>query len=301
MKFLVTGLGGFVGRSVAEDLLARGHQVVGLDRAAVEDWAGEQTPGDMLQMDLVSLLSRTQPDVVVHAAGSASVAASMTDPEADRRASLDTFAALLDAARTQKQLPHVIFPSSAAVYGNPAQLPVAETAPLQPISPYGFHKVMCETLAREYWQLYGLPTTCLRIFSLFGVRQQRLLVWEIFQQAKAQASEVTLQGTGRETRDYLAVEDLAAVVHSVAQLPPSGFHVLNAASGEETSVERLARIILDAVGSKATVRALGKARPGDPTRWQADVHALLALLGAEHRVAPIAESLGRCVQQWMET
>ena len=88
-------------------------------------------------------------------------------------------------------------PASAAVYGNPSTLPVNETAELRPISPYGFHKIACELLAREAAQCFDQDVLICRFFSVFGRKQHRLLVWELYQQLVGSDDAISLDGTWR--------------------------------------------------------------------------------------------------------
>src|SRR5689334_24629851 len=106
--------------------------------------------------DLVNVIREFGPDVVVNASGTASVGASVEDPLHDFQGSVQTCADVLEAVRRSGSRPLVVIPSSAAVYGNPASLPISEDAELRPISPYGFHKAACELLAREYAECFGL-------------------------------------------------------------------------------------------------------------------------------------------------
>src|SRR5262249_52544890 len=137
-----------------------------------------------------------------------------------------TWANTLDSVRRSGLKPIVFFPSSAAVYGNPEKLPVTEDANLAPISPYGFHKAACELLATEYSECFGLDIIIARFFSTFGEGQRRLLIWELYRQLAAPGDAVVLNGTGKESRDYLEVTDamtavLEVIQHRIKELRPS--------------------------------------------------------------------------------
>jgi UDP-glucose 4-epimerase len=122
MRLLVTGARGFVGFAVAEAAACRGWEVCGIGRAAQapEKWSGHYCWADVAHSDLTPLINGFKPDIVFHGAGSASVGHSFATPVDDLRANVLTFASLLDAVRRSNQRPAVLFPSSAAVYGNPA-------------------------------------------------------------------------------------------------------------------------------------------------------------------------------------
>jgi len=151
MKVLITGSTGFIGGSLGRYGARAGHTVMGTGRSPEpsNEWPGLYQPNDAAAESLSEIVSNFAPDVLFHAAGTASVGASLVDPLADFRGSVEVCANVLEAVRRSAKNPLVFIPSSAAVYGNPAALPVDEETKIQPISPYGFHKAMCETLARE--------------------------------------------------------------------------------------------------------------------------------------------------------
>lgn len=277
-KILITGVGGFIGGTLARHLALR-HELVGLGAAD-----GESFPVLPLRLphpDLDGLVAAMRPDVCIHCAGPATVGPSLADPEGDFAASVPVLFQLLNSLRRHSPACQVLFPSSAAVYGQPERLPVAETAPARPISPYGYHKLVCETLLAEFREIYGLPTTVLRIFTAYGPGLRKQLLWDLCR--KARTGAVELSGTGAETRDFLHVADLARLVALLVDQPPTA-PVLNAASGQSAPVARVAGLVLAALG-RANLRPTfsGHERPGDPAHWRADVSAI-ASLGFQPRI-----------------
>jgi nucleoside-diphosphate-sugar epimerase len=229
------------------------------------------------------------------------VGASIADPVGDFRATAVTLTNVLDGVRRSGREPLVVFPSSAAVYGNPASLPVTEDAPCIPISPYGFHKAACELLAQEYSQCFGLSTVVCRIFSLFGSRQRRLLAWEIFAQLAGKADALELQGTGTETRDFLHMDDLSrAILMLTAVVPRRACTILNAASGRETPILELAETMRAMVAPEKKISCRGIARPGDPHRWCADIRQLQSLI-PEWQPQGMAAGLESTIRDWRHT
>lgn len=287
MKIFITGASGFLGGSIAAAATSRGHVVTRANRA------------DLAAID--ERLGAALPDVIVHAAGSASVAASIRDPAADFEASVITWAKLLDAVRRSGQSPRIVFLSSAAVYGSPERLPITEGAAIAPISPYGFHKAACELVGREHAACFGLDVTVARLFSVIGPSQRRLLVWEIAAQASGPSRDIVLQGTGDETRDYLLDEDVASAILALADRPFAAgrFEALNLASGVEVSIATVARLVRDRVAPHKAIRCLGRPRPGDPPRWRADTTAISSRLPA-FAPRPFEEALDRCLGAWTE-
>jgi UDP-glucose 4-epimerase len=306
LRLLITGSNGFVGGSFGRFAVRAGHEVLGVGRASqpLRAWPGAYAQADAASADLSPLVRDFAPDVLFHAAGTASVAASLDAPLQDLRASVLSFANVLEAVRRSGASPFVLFPSSAAVYGDPARLPVGEDAPVRPISPYGFHKAACELVAREYADCFGVRVAICRLFSVFGAAQRRLLVWELYNQFAGAGETVWLAGTGEETRDYLHIDDAAAALLQLAaaQLAArdsagADFITVNVASGEATRVASLAAQIRALVAPTKEIRTRGGARPGDPKAWRADLTRLRALIPA-WQPAPLTDSLARCVVEW---
>ena len=315
MRILITGSRGFIGGSVGRYAAGAGHEVLGVGRStqAPARWPGAYVQADVVSSDLSGLVRDFAPDAVVHAAGTASVAASFAAPLDDLRAALNSFANMLEAVRRSGRAPLVLFPSSAAVYGDPPRLPVAEDTPARPISPYGFHKAACELVARGYSDCFGARLVVCRLFSVFGAAQRRLLVWELYRQLAGPAPAAWLEGTGQESRDYLHVDDAASAILGLAEtrageVGGDGIKgverggggdclTVNVASGEETRVLDLAARLRDLVAPNKEIRCRGHARPGDPLRWRADTTRLHALL-PDWRPRPFDERLAACIDAW---
>jgi nucleoside-diphosphate-sugar epimerase len=251
---------------------------------------------------MIRVLNEFRPEVLVHAAGSSSVAASVSAPGCDFQSSALGFANVLEAVRQAKVRPLVVLISSAAVVGNPDKLPVDEQAPIQPLSPYGFHKAMSELLAREYSECFNLDIIAVRLFSVFGFAQRRLLVWELYNQLSGSQSTAWIEGTGSESRDFLHIEDVASAIlglidsHSKIN-PPQG--LINVASGIETNILEVARQIRDQVAPEKNIECRNIVRQNDPFRWRADITKLQTLLPAWHPRS-LAEGLALCITEWSQ-
>jgi UDP-glucose 4-epimerase len=297
-------MSGFIGGSVGRYAAQHGHVVLGTGRTTDggNEWARLYTRV-VNSEDLVTVIQEFRPDVVVNAAGTASVGASVEEPLNDFRGSVQTCAEVLDAVRRSESRPLVVIPSSAAVYGNPASLPVAEDAALQPISPYGFHKAACELLAREYAECFDLNVLVCRVFSVFGADQRRLLVWELYQQLAGPERIAWLSGTGEETRDFFYIDDLAdALLQLIENFEQTKRHylVVNVASGVETSVLQLAETLREIVAPGKEIRCRGQQRKNDPLRWRADITLLESLLRS-WRGRELKEGLSACATAWQQT
>jgi UDP-glucose 4-epimerase len=280
---IVTGAAGFIGSYCARHFAREGWFVVGLDRRAPDVAAPVRPCWKAFEIDdladcerLCRLLDCFAPQAVIHAAGPASVEQSFRDPSADFSAQITPWVTLLQAIQLTSSQAHLILCSSAAVYGNPRQLPVKETAERSPISPYGYHKVVSELLLEEYVALYGARGSVARIFSTFGPGLRHLAVWDIAR--RMLAGDFRLEGTGQETRDYLYIEDVAAALLQIAVSAEHRGEAINVASGTETEIRQLAALVgrelglgsVDFAGDSMTV-------VGKPTRWRADVARLRGL------------------------
>lgn len=279
-KVLITGAAGFLGRYCVRAFSRSGWTIAGVDVVPPENaalGAGVAYRRLSLPSDALSeLIAQEEPAVCVHCAGRASVPFSLEDPGADFRDSAVITFELLDALRTRAPACRVIFLSSAAIYGNPRVFPVREEHAPAPLSPYGFHKRQCELLCEEFSTVYGMRTTSARIFSAYGPGLRRQVVWDICQKALGEDC-VQLRGTGRESRDFVHAADVARALVLLAERAPAQGETYNVATGQETTVAELAKLVLAALGRKDVARFDGINPPGNPVRWQADISRLHTL------------------------
>jgi UDP-glucose 4-epimerase len=303
MKWLITGAAGFLGSAVGEAAATAGHHVIGIDRLPEKpaSWPGEYLRHDLASSaEVAEMIRAAAPDVIAHFAGTASVGDSFARPLADFEGSLAVWFRLLDAVRLSGLRPRIAFASSAAVYGSPELLPTPESALRRPESPYGFHKVMSEQAGEEFAKCFGLSIVSLRFFSVFGPRQRRLLVWEIFEQLQLGATTLRLKGTGDEQRDYLSAEEAANAVTGLltaAPFLPGTFEAMNIASGTPSTVREVAEALRECAGCPAGIVFGGETLLGNPARWQADVSALRKWVPGWNP-APLSKSLAICAGAW---
>lgn len=277
---VITGVTGFIGSYVARYLSEQGWSVIGVDRApANNDLLANLSSFCCLQLPdpaFGALLKDGSPRLCIHCAGPASVGQSISDVTADFYAGIVLTFEVLNAVRLSAPECRLIFLSSAAVYGNPPDLPISEDAPLRPISPYGYHKLLCERLAEEFYAIYGVRTSVVRIFSAYGPGLRRQVLWDICQKA-LNSDKVELLGTGDETRDFVHVQDVARGIAVIADRAPFQAEVYNVAIGKETRIHDLAEILIAALGRDVEVKFTGASRAGDPLRWRADISRLSQL------------------------
>ncbi len=287
MRILVTGGAGFIGSHTVEVLLADGHEVVVLDdlssgsRENLTGLSADLRVGDLRDQDAVDG-AVSSVDGVVHLAGYISVPGSLADPVRSTEINILGTAILLDACR-RHSVGRLVFASSAAVYGDRATVPVREGSLPEPTSPYGVQKLTGEHLCRVASQSGGPDTVSLRFFNVYGPRQSPnsdyAAVIPIFRDRCRQGLPLVFYGDGRQTRDFVRVNDVADGILRALQFPTAlGGDVFNLARGDATTIEHLAREISRIAGSELPPQ-MEPARPGDITHSVADVTKLRAVFG----------------------
>ncbi|MCS5697555.1 NAD-dependent epimerase/dehydratase family protein [Cyanobium sp. FGCU-52] len=277
---LVFGVSGFLGRYIAHEFLANGYPVIGVDagqKSFIPDldlfrYEKVNVPGNAFS----SLLAELQPWLVINCAGSASVGASFTSPSIDFQANTMLVFEVLEAIRLMAPDSRFIMLSSAAVYGNPSGLPISENHRLEPLSPYGFHKLQAESLCLEYSKIHGIKTAVARIFSAYGSGLRRQVIWDIVRRSLTYG-ELELMGTGEETRDFLHAKDVALAIRIMAEHSSFAGEAYNVASGEEVSIQELATLLTTMIGTHSSPRFNGQQDPGSPKNWRADIGRLQGL------------------------
>ncbi|RYD80759.1 MAG: NAD-dependent epimerase/dehydratase family protein, partial [Sphingobacteriales bacterium] len=198
---------------------------------------------DATNSDFTDIFEQAGFDVCINCSGAASVPDSIIHPLRDFTLNVFNVVKILDAIK--RHAPHCKFInlSSAAVYGNPQRLPIAETDFCNPVSPYGTHKQMAEQVCKEYAHYFGLKTCSARIFSAYGPGLKKQLLWDICQKAK-QSDTVNLFGTGNESRDFIYVADIVQTLRLLISEASFTGDIFNIANGIEITVRELAETIL---------------------------------------------------------
>jgi UDP-glucose 4-epimerase len=303
MRVLVTGGAGFIGSHVVPRLLADAHQVLVIDD--LSSGRADQVP-PRARLEIAALAapeaaratSAFAPEVVVHLAAPIDAGASLAAPEADARGGLLDSLRVLERARAGGR-PHVVFASSAAVYGGIERLPSEEGDAGRPSTPYGVGKLTVERYLHFYDRVHGMSSTSLRFANVYGERQTSAGeggVVAIFCRELLAGRAPRLFGGGTQTRDFVHAADVAeAVARAVAARPAGAFNV---ASTSETSIRELAGrlIAILAPGLAATAAA---ARPGDPPRSCLSYAALARAVGWRPRVS-LDEGLARTAAWFRE-
>lgn len=303
MKIVVTGAAGFIGSHLTDSLLADGHEVVGVD-AFVDYYPRVVKEGNLAQArahrafrfvegalqdnDLAPILEGA--GVVYHLAAQAGVRSSW-----GRDFSIYTDNNVLGTQRLLEaavaaEVPRVVYASSSSVYGDAAELPLRESAPCRPVSPYGVTKLAAEHLALLYHKSFGLPTVSLRYFTVYGPRQRPDMAFHRFLGAAREGAAVHVFGDGEQTRDFTYVADIVTATRAAADSGRPG-GVYNVGGGERVALNEVLRRIEDVTGRRLTV-VREPAQKGDMRDTFADTAAAARDLGFRSTV-DLREGLAR--------
>ncbi len=279
---LITGARGFLGRYCAAEFARNGYRVIGVGHGA---WPAVEAAAAGVDLWLerdVSLTALSElpgcPDTIVHAAGSGSVSFSLSRPREDFERSVDTTLALLEYARLADGAPHLVLLSSAAVYGCAGAAPLGVDVPPQPTSPYGVHKNMAEQLCTSYRDHFGVSSSVIRFFSVYGPGLKKQLLWEACNRMNTSAPREVLEffGSGAETRDWLHAVDAARLVRLMAEHRQGGL-VVNGGTGSASAVREILNHLADAMDWKGTINFNGVVRTGDPEFLCSDIRHTVRL------------------------
>ena len=291
MRVLVTGGAGYIGSHTAKALAKAGHELVVLDNfSGGHRWAVKWGPcveGDLADPAVVkSALKAYGIDAVMHFAASIQVGESVRDPKKYFWNNVVNTLRLLDAM-IEAGVAHIVFSSSAAVYGNPEKVPIPEEHPTRPVSPYGDTKLMMERALERYGAAYGVRWMALRYFNAAGADPEGELGEEhepethliplVIRAALGRSPHVEVYGTdyptpdGTALRDYIHVADLAdAHVKALEYLARGGeSRALNLGTGQGHTVREVIAAVAKARGSPVPTRDAPR-REGDPPALVAD-------------------------------
>ena len=316
MRVLLTGAAGFIGSSLAERLVARGDEVVGVDnfdpfypRAVKERNLAslrQQRGFSFHELDLADPAAPlaallTADTAVVHLAAKAGVRPSLQDPAGYLRANLTATQALVDAMRAAGAT-RLAFGSSSSVYGDDTPAPFREDhAAIHPISPYAATKRAGELVLEALAPHWGLRVASLRFFTVYGPRQRPDLAIHSFTRRIAAGEAITMFGTGSEGRDYTYIDDIVSGV--VAALDwtataPVGVDIFNLGGNEVIELRRMIAEIGAALGVEPRVERAGR-QPGDVLLTSADITKSGRVLGYAPRT-PFPEGIRRFVAWYRE-
>jgi UDP-glucose 4-epimerase len=283
-RILVTGGSGFIGGALAKSLCEEADvRVLDIDPDSSLPDSVEFVEGDVRDQATVDAAA-ADVDVILHQAALVSVEESIARPVESHAINTTGTLQVLEAAREHDV--RVVVASSAAIYGNPDRVPIAESAPLVPTSPYGVDKLAVDHYVRLYHELYDVDAVALRYFNVYGPGQagsDYAAVIDVFMGQARAGEPITVEGDGKQTRDFVHVDDVVRANRLAATTSNVGT-AYNVGTGESVSVNDLAVAVKNAVGSDAEIVHV-EAREGDIRRSRADLSRANAQLGYAPSVA----------------
>lgn len=271
-KILVIGVHGFIGSHCREHFTKENYEVWSCDINA------DQTIPNYFQIDTISgdfrsIFCANTFDACINCSGSANVGLSFEQPLLDFSTNVLNVIRILDAIRLTQPQCLFLNLSSAAVYGNPESLPISEHSSTNPLSPYGVHKRMSELVLEEYHRFYKISTCNARIFSTYGPGLRKQLFWDWHIKIQSQ-KYLKLLGTGKESRDFIYISDLVAVLELLLHNAPFQAEVINIGSGKEYSIADAIQLFNKAYFEPFNFSFSESSRKGDPMNWRADISTL---------------------------
>jgi UDP-glucuronate 4-epimerase len=308
-KILITGAAGFIGSSLADDLLAKGFSIMGIDNFdsfytrdiketnisnALKHNLYSFQEGDIRDMEFLnSCFSGFRPDIVIHLAAKAGVRPSIKNPASYYDVNVNGTLNMLEAMRKNK-IGRMLFASSSSVYGNNKKIPFAESDNVDfPVSPYAASKKACELLCHTYHHLFDMDIFCLRFFTVYGPRQRPDLAINKFTRALLNDEPITLFGDGSTSRDYTHISDiLQGIGQAMENL--KGFGIFNLGESNAISLKELVALLENSTGKKADIKYLPM-QDGDVLRTFADISRAKSVLGY-NPVVNIADGISNYVE-----
>jgi len=271
MRVVVTGGAGFIGSSLVYALISGRSQVTVIDDLSTGSIDNVHPAAGFRRIDvtgpgLVDAIVAAAPELIVHLAAQVSVPVSIADPELDHRVNVEGTRAVAEAA-VAAGARRVLFASSAAVYGEPAELPLTEESPTAPAVPYGHSKLEAEGVLAEVLRPAGIDFASLRFANVYGPRQKAEGEGGVvaqFGSRMARRETPVIYGTGAQTRDFIFVADVvnaciqAAEFEGELALPGANGPAYNISTGTATSVNMLAE------GLRVAMRYPGEIEHADP-------------------------------------
>ena len=317
MKTLVTGVAGFIGMHCARRLLERGDEVIGVDN--LSDYYSVQLKRDrlgqlehetgfrFLQLDITSreLLERafaeTGPAAVLHLAAQPGVRYSLQNPQSYVQSNLVGFGNVLEACRHRPPA-HLVFASSSSVYGNNPRLPWSEAERVDhPVSLYAATKKSNELMAHAYSQLFALPVTGLRYFTVYGPWGRPDMSPMLFARAIMEGRPIRVFNNGDMQRDFTYIDDIVEGTLRVLDRPPTGsppYRLYNIGNHRPVALPDYIAALERSLGRKAVMQN-EPMQPGEVKATCADTSALAAAVGFEPATR-LEEGLARFAQWFKE-
>lgn len=293
-KVLITGGAGFIGSNLVKEY-CRNNQIVVVDDFSMGKKENIQEYENVIVHEatvldknfMTELLEQEDFDYIFHLAAVASVADSIDRPIETNQVNFLSTLNILETLKNMKNssLKKFVFASSAAVYGDEETLPKHEESSIQPKTPYAIDKFASEKYVLAYYTLYGVPTSCVRFFNVYGPNQNPSspysgvisILLDCFESKMESKEKVfNLYGDGSQTRDFVYVEDVVSALDIVAKSNATKGNVYNVGTGEETSLNNLLKSTSDILNESVNINRL-PTRSGDIKRSYSSIDKLVEL------------------------
>ncbi|MCX8181505.1 MAG: GDP-mannose 4,6-dehydratase [Candidatus Methanomethyliaceae archaeon] len=307
MQILVTGGAGFIGTKLAEELVKRGNLVKIFDDLSsgrisnishlIKTGAVEFIKGDIRDFSAIKEAG-SGCDLIYHLAAQSLVPFSMERPDLDMEINIKGTLNVLMVAK--ELMSKVVFTSSSTVYGNAVRIPTPEDEVLIPYSFYGLSKMAAEHYCRIYSEHFNVPTVVLRLFNVYGPRNNKGLMIDLYRKLLRDQKRLELLGTGNQLKDYLYIDDAVEALMIAPDKAICKGETYNIGSGESFTVFQIAELMLEILGLKDVeiVARGGKAWLGDVELTRPDVSKAERELGWKAKV-DIKEGLTKTLM-WFE-
>jgi len=294
-KVLVTGGAGFIGSHTVDALLEKGSQVWVLDNFSsgtlrnLRRWRGNPKfhfrKNTVMQSNVVDALAG-KVDAIVHLAAIVSPYLSVKKPQIVNEVNVSGTLNVLRAA-VKRKVERIVFASSSSVYGNQTILPISESNPLDPVTPYGVSKLSAEKYCGAFHHTYGLRTVSVRYFNVYGRRQSANPysgVIAIFANKLSRGQQPTIYGDGEQTRDFIHVSDVVKANLRALETERGIGQAFNIGTGQSTSISQLYAILAELSNKNERVPAYADERPGDIKHSYANMERTRNILGFEAKI-----------------
>jgi nucleoside-diphosphate-sugar epimerase len=297
-KNIVTGAAGFIGSHLAETLLKKGEEVIGIDEfndyydplfknknvTSLQSYDKfKLIQGDIQFLDWNSLLKDV--DVVYHQAAQAGVRASWGQGfRFYTERNISATQVLLEAAKDAKNLKRLVYASTSSVYGDAETLPTSELVCPKPVSPYGITKLAAERLCGLYHKNFGVPFVALRYFTVYGPRQRPDMAFHKFYKAAIEDKAIPVYGDGLQTRDFTFVSDAVAANLAAATVEGAVGEIFNIGGGSRVVLKEVLETMEEIIGKPIKRNHIERAM-GDARHTAADVSKAKKILGYQPQVS----------------
>lgn len=265
--YWVIGARGFIGSNLVKYLLELNKKVIGFIREGQNPSSKDKNYIEVeFTKDNIGKLAKSfgAPIKIFHFIGSPTVSFAFNNPLVDFENTAITTAILLDALRLESINSHIIFASSAAVYGNVSIDKINTSTALNSSTTYGINKVIAERLCQNFSRNYGATITILRFFSVYGPGLKKQIFYDIASKLERDKNVLELGGTGKEVRDFIHINDIVKLCYNLNDPSNGSFNIFNIGNGKGISIQDLANKFIRFWGKDIRVSFSGKSRIGDP-------------------------------------